>query len=180
MKKLSVALLVMALGAGVAYASSLTVPWFVDNSGPAANFPPLPGKGGGVSGIVFLHNNKTTTVTCSIQYFSENGINLGPPSNNSFTINPSSTIAFRPVADDPNSVGGGQEAVSGRAVPNRPSNNATEIAAGGAKKNGSLVVSWFGDGGDVQGIYQQGQVVVQPDSPIGKAFIWGTLLPPGV
>ena len=139
MKKLLVVTLAVSF-AGIAFASTLGVPWFID-TGPVAN--KLPPATKGVVGTVFLHNNKTSDLVCSIEYFTQAGNPVGPAApNNTFVIKPSASLAFRPVADDPDSVPGGQEATdAGQLVPNRPMG--TEGGNDG-KANGSLVVTWLG------------------------------------
>ena len=167
MKKLTIVALALMV-AGVAFASSLNVPWFVDNSAAASKFPPV---SPGVSGIVYLHNNKTETITCSIAYYSQEGVSLGPAApGNTFVIAANASIAFRPVAYDPDSVTGGQEAVdAGLLVPDRPTVD--------GKKNGSLVVTWLGEATDVQGIYTMNQYAGGINA--GKLVSYAYLLPPG-
>jgi len=175
MKKMIVVAVLIA--AGVAFASSLSVPWFVDTGSNGAGFPPT--NGTGVQGIVYLHNNLTSDMTCAIAYYSGTGMSLGPAApDNTFTIPANSTVAFRPVADDPSTVGGGQESAVALAVPNRPILG-TDVGDGsGAKKNGSLVVAWVGGAGDVQGLIVESTNV--DGSPSGRLLQYGTLLPPGV
>jgi len=63
MKKLGFLAMMVALG-GVAFASSLAIPWFIDNAPVACNNPPnLPG---GEMGIVTLKSNVDHVVTCAI------------------------------------------------------------------------------------------------------------------
>ena len=153
MKKLLVVTLALSI-AGMAAASTLAVPWFVDNSAAAAKFPP---EAPGTMGIVYLHNNKTAVLTCSIEYFTQGGVSVGPAApDNTFVIQPQASLAFRPVASDPASDAGGQEATdAGWLVPDRP----LDGVGNDGKKNGSLVVTWLGDGTDVQGVYIQEQYV---------------------
>jgi len=158
MKKLGFVAMVLALGAGVAFASSLGIPWFVDNAAVATGWPPATGN----TTIVFLHNNLDEQVECQIQYYNQEGTSLGPATDNTFYIPANSTMMFRPVADDP--VPNGQESVSGALVPNRPRVTDT-------KKNGSAVIRWFGDSTDVQGMVAVG-------GP--GAFSYAHLLPPGL
>ena len=188
MKKL-MALTVLAI-AGVAFASSLSVPWFVDNAGSAAYFPPLPGMGGGVSSLVYLHNNEAAELVCSITYITQTGVVIGPYApDNTFIIPAMATLAFRPVANDPNTVQGGQESPEAQAIPNRPSGTA---GGNDGFKNGALFVQWVkgdlpGQGtlgaGSVQGFVVTSQYV--PANRAGSTQTagfahWGTLLPPGV
>ena len=141
-KALFVAVLLVA-GTGVAFASSLGLPWFVDNAGTGI---PLNGVAG-VLGLVFLNNGTSDELTASIAYYNQEGVPLPIAGSTTFTIQGQASIAFRPVADDPVS-GGGQEGEEGNAVPDRPRDIDT-------KKNGSLVITWAGDPSDVTGTYQQ-------------------------
>ena len=174
MKKLgfmTVALMV----AGFAFASSLSVPWFVDAPMTGAGFPPTKQ---GTEAVVYLHNNLGTALTCSIDYYTNTGFKLPFADGvaNTFTIRPRATIAFRPNAKDPSSVNGGQEADdAGMLVPDRPS---VSSISGGTKANGSIVVSWVGSSSDVQGIILQAQNV---DGGSNSRLVeYGTLLPSGV
>ena len=172
MKKLLVVMVAVAVGASFAFASTLSVPWFVD-TGPAAN--KLPPVTKGVTGLIYLHNNKASTITCSIAYFTQTGVGIGPAApNNTFTISANASVAFRPGVDDPDTVGGGQESAVALAIPNRP--GGTEGGNDG-KKNGSCVVTWLGVGTDVQGVYLQEQL---PGTAASTNWVaYGHLLPPG-
>ena len=174
MKKALVVMMALTVG-GLAFASTLSVPWFVDTAPAAAKFPP---RVNGVTGIVFLHNNTVTPKLCSIEYFTQTGTGIGPESpDNTFIIAPQASLAFRPVASDPDSVGGGQEAVdAGWLVPDRPMGT---TGGNDNKANGSLVITWLGENTDVQGVYIMNQYVVQPDSAAGKLVSYAHLLPPG-
>ncbi len=174
MKKLMVIALAVAVG-GIAFASSLSVPWFID-LGPVANkLPPL---NDGSVGLVYLHNNLSEQVTCSIEYFTAAGNSVGPAApNNTFVIAPKASIGFRPVASDPNSAPGGQENVdAGWLVPDRPLD--TTIPGNDGKGNGSLVVTWLGGPNDVQGVYTYQQTITRSGEP--RMISFGHLLPPGV
>ena len=174
MKKVLVVLMALTLGAGFAFASSLSVPWFVD-TGPAAN--KLPPATAGVTALVYLHNNLASEITCSIAYFTATGVPIGPAApNNTFVIAANASLAFRPVASDPASAAGGQENPdSGWLVPDRPMGTA---GGNDDKKNGSLVVEWLGGAGDVQGVYLQEQL---PGTAASTNWVvYGHLLPPGV
>lgn len=186
MKKLLVVTLALSF-AGIAFASSLSVPWFID-TGPAAN--KLPPVTGGVTGLVYLNNGSpagSDPLVCSIEYFTQDGISVGPAApNNTFEIAPKASIAFRPVASDPASVAGGQEAeLAGWLVPDRPGDgtgtaDALYPAEGSNdnKKNGSLVVTWVGESTLVGGIYSQMQYVGGGEN-IGKLTSIAHLLPSG-
>jgi hypothetical protein len=155
MKKMSV-VLIMLLGS-IAFASSVSIPWYVDNAPANTGLPPT---SDGALSIIFLKSTVNHILTCEIAYYNADGVPLGPQSpNNTFTINPLSAVGFRPVCDDPilgltspagvTGTNGGQEGVSGVVIPNRPrSANATTAIPGSTvidvKKNGSITISWFG------------------------------------
>jgi len=159
MKKALIVAVLLVAGTGVAFASSLGLPWFVDNADNAVSLSNV----GGVLGLVFLHNNLSSDITASVAYFSQDGNPLPIAGSTTFNISANASIAFRPVADDPES-GGGQEGLEGALVPNRPRDV-------DPKKNGSLVITWAGDPTDIQGAYQQYRNQNQALS---------FLLPPGV
>lgn len=191
MKKLGFLAAAAVVGTTVAFASSLNVPWFVDNA-PAGN--DIPGLAEGVTGIVYLKSTVTTPLVCSIEYFSQDGFALGPASNfslasqsNTFTLAPNSSIAFRPVAYDPaSSIPGGQESDVAAAVPDRPKTgvNTTINPAGtnDGKSNGSLTISWSGNPTDVQGtfVYYQTFIPASGDARFPTTMSYGHLLPGGV
>ncbi len=157
MKKLSV-VAIMLVGS-MAFAASLSIPWYVDNA-PVGNG--LPPTGNGSLSLIYLKSTVDTVLTCEIAYYNENGVYLGPAApNNTFTIQPKAALGFRPVATDGNlTVAGGtaagQEGAAGYAVPNRPRGaDATTPITGttilDTKKNGSITIQWAGSATDVQG-----------------------------
>lgn len=163
MKKLGLILTVMVALAGVAYASSLAIPWFVDNAPAGAGWPPSTKN----TTLIFLKNNTDDVLTAEITYFSADGVNLGPefPAN-TFEINPKASVAFRPVVEDPNGtlpggLPGGQESAAGIAIPDRPSDD--------GRPNGSATVSWTGGPTDLQGML----------ATTSLALSYAHLLPPG-
>ncbi|NLN92995.1 MAG: hypothetical protein GX130_06800 [Candidatus Hydrogenedens sp.] len=163
MKKMTMVMVAMAMVAGIAFASSLSIPWFVDNAPVGASWPPYQG----MMTLVYLKSNVDEVLTCEITYYSEDGIKLGPEyPDNTFTINPMSSVAFRPVAEDPlMDLGGhddGIEGAQGVAVPDRPRDE-------DPKKNGSATISWTGGPNDVQGMV----------ATTSGAFSYAHLLPPG-
>lgn len=200
MKKLGLIAMVAVFGVSVAFGASLSVPWYVDNADAAAGVPPTVR----VTALVYLKSNVEDTLTLSIEYFNEDGAFLGPPApNNTFTIAPNSALAFRPVAEDPNTRiesdgqggyipttdpdgindanAGGQEGLQGVVVPDRPRGDdlpGSDDGSGGlvsdSSKNGSITVTWQGEPTDVQGTVQQFQT-----TPDGKSFSFAYLLPPG-
>ena len=144
MKKLTIIAVVIAVGVTGAFASSLKVPWFNDNA-PAGNG--VPGTENGVTGLVTLTSNSDIVEVCAITYYNAAGDDLGPAGpNNTFTIAPFSSLAFRPVADDPGTAPGGQEGPQGVLVPNRP-----RVVGVDTKKNGGLKVEWVGGSSLIQG-----------------------------
>ena len=154
-------------GAAAVTANSICVPWYVDNAGTAVRVPPVDGK---TTSLVYLHNNRDELLACTIEYYTQDGVFVGPASpQNQFTIAANTSIAFRPVADDPATVLGGQEAIQGRAVPNRP------LGTGNGndnKRNGSIVIRWNGAPTDVQGFCASygntaGSAQVTPENPLG-------------
>jgi len=185
MKKLGIIAATLAMCTGIAYASSLAVPWYVDTA-PVANG--VPGKAAGVTGSVILKSNRTDTVICTITYYSPEGDELGPyPPNNTFAIDPLSAISFRPVVTDPSTTPGGQESATGVLVPNRPRSvdNVTPIPGTNppvidTKRNGSITISWSGSDTDVQGIVTYFQTATDVNTGATVTMSYGTLLPPGV
>ena len=191
MKKLGFLALAAVVGTSVAFASSLSIPWFVDNA-PAANF--IPGQVSGVTGIVYIKSNVSYNLTCTIEYFSQDGAPLGPANNatladtnNSFVVAPFSSIAFRPATDDPAATPGGQESVIANAIPDRPATGVNAVLAqpghvNDGKRNGSLTISWTGNPTDVQGtfVYYQTFIPASGDSRFPTTISYGHLLPNGV
>lgn len=155
MKKLSLVLAIaMVVGVGIAYASSIAVPWFVDNAPSAAGLPPS----SGVMTIIYLKNNTEEDIVAEISYTSANGTTLDDPATpeneaeypyNTFVIPAKSTQGFRPVADDPPP--SGQESLAANAVPDRPRYTDVNDSSTG-QKNGSATISWQGAATDVQGM----------------------------
>lgn len=173
MKKLSIVAVALVLGAGIAYASSLAIPWFVDNAPTPTAYPPV----GGTLGLIYLKNNLDTPVIADIVYVNQEGQVLGPFENNTFEIPALATVAFRPTMDDPVAAGG-QESEVARLVPNRPRSEGgapipgTDPPLVDARKNGSATISWIGGDKDIQGM------IVQVGGT-GGALSYAHLLPPG-
>ncbi|MBI3118268.1 MAG: hypothetical protein HYZ00_06265 [Candidatus Hydrogenedentes bacterium] len=205
MKKYAIAAVVMMLGASLAFAASLNVPLFVDNAGIAEFVPNI--TGAGVTGVVTLKNNKSTDIECAIQYYNLAGDLLGPfGADSTFEIRANSSLAFRPVAEDPAKgitgptgvVGqnGGQEGAQGVLVPDRPRSvdSTTPIPGAGVidtAKNGSIVITWVGDDTDVQGTAGYFQTTHSRETAATSdtgadttdqvvTFSYTHLLPPGV
>ena len=146
-----------------------SVPWYVDNAGPAQGIPPRDGR---ATSIVYLHNNRNHEITGLIQYFTEAGVFIGPDTDKLFIIPPNASLAFRPVADDPATVVGGQEGALGLTVPNRPLSTEN---GNDNKKNGSIRVNWLGHPNDVQGV-----VATYSYKETGGSFASSTTLPPAM
>mgnify|MGYP001118781944 CR=1 FL=1 len=166
MKKLSMVAVALMVLAGVAYASSIGVPWFIDNSSAASGYPPA----SGITTLIYLKNNTAEDIECDITYFSPNGTNLteGASAPTAFVVPASSTVGFRPVAYDPATVTNGQESATGVLVPDRPryvSEDATSNL-----KNGAAVIEWNGGANDIQGMVATLGV---------NGFAYAHLLPPG-
>ena len=169
MKKLAITACAAVLGAGVAFASSLSVPWFVDNA-PAGN--KVPGINQGVTGIVTLKNNTPDTMTLQISYYAADGTYLGPNApGNTFSIVGNSSAAFRPNKVDPGTSVGGQEGAQGVLIPDRPNTD--------GKDNGAISVQWVGDPTDVQGIVTYFQTVKDPLRGNYATVSYGHQLPEG-
>ena len=162
------------LGAGLAYASTLGVPWFVDNAATGIN-PPLDKT----LGILFIHNNHSEDVEVTVAYYTSVGDYIGPDFNNTFVIDANSSLGFRPVEDDP-----AVESAAALAVPNRPrTTDPPSNTNNDNKKNGSMVFSWLGDPGYLSGYYalQKGVIADRgPSDPeqLYKLIGYGHLLPP--
>ena len=193
MKKLAILGLVLAVGTGVAFASSIGVPWFVDNQAENAGNP---ATSSGTTGIITLKNMTDTQKTLEIAYYNAAGEFLGPLApNNTFTVDAFSSLAFRPVATDPGkgvvdprdslaeTLGGGTEGGQGVLVPNRPRSPdaSTPVYVGGpidSKKNGSAVISWTGGPGDINGMTSSFNMLIEGSAKTTMSF--GHLLPAGV
>ena len=148
MKKMAIMALVLTMGfmVGVeANAATVGIPWFVDTAGTGVR---IPATDGGVTTLVYLNSSAAVDTTCMITYYSQDGVDIGPLTNNTFVIPAKSTVAFRPVADDPASVTGGQESEVARLVPNRPLGTA---GGNDNKKNGSASVQYDDANGKITG-----------------------------
>ena len=199
MKKL--VMVTVLLVAGVAFASSLSVPWFVDtfNFGTVTDYtnvgyPPINARSLTIEGFVYVHNTTDADKLCYIEYYSKLGDFRGPAyPNNTFIIGAMSTVSFRPNAIDPadgvtNAPGGvlglpnGQEDAVGVLVPTWPKPVITERYGPGGmydNANGSLVVRWAGVATDVQGNYIE-LWGVDPAGAGARMNAFAALIPAGV
>ena len=162
MKKLGIVAIALVIGTSMAVASSISVPWFIDNA-PEANR--VPGINPGVMTLITLKSQVGgDPLVCSIEYFSSEGVALGAKNpdpalaalgQNTFTIAPFSALQFRPIQIDPSAVttdprtgalgqSGGQEGAQGVLVPDRPMDVDT-------RTNGSATISWVGEASYVGG-----------------------------
>ena len=187
MKKASF-VLIMLVGS-IAFASSLSIPWYVDNAPVDNGLPPT--KDGGLS-LIYLKSTVNRVLTCEIAYYNEGGAFLGPqPGYNTFTIEPLAALGFRPVADDPilgltgltgaTGTTQGQEGKAGVLVPNRPRSANSTMAIPGTtvidiKKNGSITISWSGIGAEATDL-QGSQMAWAKGGTTVVSF--SHLLPPG-
>ena len=188
MKKFLVVSAFVLVTAGIAFASSMSVPFFADFAPTDTGSPPAFGQ----VTLIYLKSNVPDVVTCEIIYYNGGGDVLGPFSpDNSFTIAPYSGLAFRPVAMDPDSAttieypagsgtfvgpyAAGFEGAQGVAVPDRPRSvdDVTPIPGTSVidmRKNGSCTISWVGGPSDVQGY----MTAINANN-----YAFGYLLPPG-
>ena len=174
MKKVLV--IALMLGAGLAYASSLGVPWFVDNA-PTGVHPPTSAK---AEGYIYLHNNHSEALEVTVAYYSAVGDYVGPDYDNTFIIQPNASLAYRPVQYDT-----AFESAEAILIPDRPrytyppSNTNHD-----GKKNGSVVYTWLGDSSYMSGAYWLCQIGATNASSTDSTeqFVYmgyGHLLPPG-
>jgi len=155
MKKVMLVALMMV--ATVAFASSISIPYFVDNAPAGSKFPPNAGANAtslGQTCVVYLHNNQDSVVTCSIDYFNADGTSAPYAAgvSNTFTLPPLATIPFRPVMTDPagslpGGIPGGLEFAEGLLIPNKPNDTTSPW-----DNNGSAVVRWVGAKTKVNGV----------------------------
>ena len=132
MKKLVFLGAVTVMAAGVALASSLNVPFFLDNG--TNEFPPATGT----AGFIGLHNNTDDLIICEVNYINPDGT-TSTPADNTFVLPANASISWRPCTDAP------AEGPEGSAVPNKA----------GLPKAGSAVISWEGGPNDIQGRYAE-------------------------
>jgi hypothetical protein len=194
MKKLGVLAAMACVGTTVAFASTISIPWFVDNA-PVGN--KIPGVAKGVTGIVTLKSNRDIDLTCEIFYFTQSGVSIGPggnatlaDSNNTFTLPARASLAFRPSVNDPDTSPGGQESPAGVLVPDRPATGIGNLPDGtpetvtnmnDGKQNGSITIRWTGAAEDVQGTfaYYQTFIPASGDTRFQATMSYAHLLPPG-
>ena len=172
MKKLGFFAVMLMVGASVAFASSISVPWYIDNAANGTAMDPDPGK---TASLIYLKNNASEATTCWISYNSQDGTWLGPDPNagdvTTFVIAPNATMLFRPVAvNDSDFANGGQEgATTGALVPDRPRTVDTKF-------NGSITIRFMGGATAVQGELTAN---FKPSSAGAQLTTYAYLLPPG-
>ncbi len=153
MKKFLVTGLVLVLGAGVAMAVSLNVPFFLDNGGNLVGSTPDTGS----AGFIGIKNTTGAAIVVRVDYASvvAGAIVIEDNTANTFELAANASISFRPVATD------GAEG-AGSIVTNMQSGNVA----------GSASIIWTtGTNTDIQGRY------VSVDQN-GDTYAY--LLPPGV
>lgn len=194
MKKLGIMAAMACVGTTVAFASTLSIPWFVDNA-PIGN--KIPGVAKGVTGVVTLKSNVDTDLTCEIFYFTQSGVAIGPGGNasiadptNTFILPARASLAFRPSVVDPDTATGGQESPAGVLVPDRPATGIGNLPDGSpenpanmndGKMNGSITIRWTGTAEDVQGTFAYYQTFIpnSGDTRFQTTMSYAHLLPPG-
>lgn len=167
MKKMVILALVLTMGFMVgmeASAATIGVPWFVDNAGAARRIPPTDGA---TTTLIYLNNGSASDLTCMIAYYTQDGVAIGPFTNNTFVVPALSTVAFRPVADDPATVAGGQEAEIARLVPNRPLGT---TGGNDNKKNGSIQVQYDNTNGNITGKAESFQHSIADPADSSKGY----------
>ena len=155
MKKFAIFAGVIMLGAGVAFASSLNVPFFLDRAPADGIFPPTTQE----QSFIALHNNLSVDLEVEIDYYDagqDGTVDQQTPTNNTFLLPANATFSFRPVRDDPT-----VEGVNAAGVPNMP----------GGETAGSAIITWVGGPNDIQGR------MVQINANNDSAFAY--LLPTG-
>ena len=169
MKKVLVVALMLV--AGLAYAGSLAVPWFVDSAPGTDGNPP---QGNGVAGSIYLNNTSTEELEVTIEYFTAVGDSIGPATFNTFVIAPKASLGFRPVQD-------GGESIEAAKIPNRPMST---VPPNDNKKNGSCTMTWAepAGGGGLVGAYFMNQIATRATSATDPTAIYtlggyGHLLP---
>ena len=168
MKRLAVVAVMLMVGASIAFASSLACPWYVDNAPINVGTSP---PANNTQTLVYLKNNKSSVIECSIAYYSQSGMFLGPldPKLATFRINPNAAVIFRPVVKDNAVAQGGQEDDEGAKVPDRPRDVET-------KKNGTFTVRFQGAPTDLQGAVTG---YTTPTTAGAQSTTFAFLLPPG-
>ena len=162
MKKVLV--IALMLGAGFAYASSIGVPWFVDNAATGVA-PPAAAK---AMSIVYIHSNATEALEVTISYYTQLGYFVGPTTGNTFIINPQSSLAFRPVQHDTI-----YESSAALLIANRPRfTYPPSTTLNDNKRNGSCVFTWNGDSSLLSGAYWLCQTGSMPTSSTDPTVIY--------
>lgn len=146
MKKIAIFAVVLVLGTGVAFASSLNVPFFLDNAAPLGGS--LAPSSGSVT-FIGIKNTTSSDIVITLTYFVRNN---DPNDSGFITTDPATAIlsanqglGWRPGSDDPGIEG------AGNAIPDIVS---AEAALGGAASlnvAGSATITWEGDPSDIIG-----------------------------
>lgn len=151
MKKLAIIASVLVLGATVAMASSLSIPFFRDTGTNLSGGVPT----SGFAGFIGIRNNTTRDIVVQVVYnalVNNAFVNSAPAT---FLLQANASVSWRPVANDP-AEGAGQS------VPNMTLGSTA----------GAATLSWTGGSAtDIQGRYVEIG---------GGGFSFAYLLPPGV
>jgi len=129
MKKSLVVAVALLLGISVAYAGTLSVPFFRDRVG-VSDLP---------AGWIGIKNQTTSDIVVAIKYTRANGQDRTPAAN-TFLLQAQQAVSYRPVCDDSATEG------PGAAVPNMTMQS-------GDNGNGSVTYTWVGGNGDIVGRY---------------------------
>lgn len=142
MKKFALIAMIGLVASSVAFAASLSVPFFNDRAGEDGNLRPADASGSftGAAAYVGLKNQTNAPIVITLQYF-QGGTEYTPTAN-TWEIPANDTITFRPWATD---------AITENiwsAVPDMVNiDNLSQQIFG----IGALTVSWIGESTDVQG-----------------------------
>jgi hypothetical protein len=159
-KKFALIAGVAVLGVGIAFAGTVSVPFFLDRAPNDGQFPPTARE----ASFIALHNNLSVDLEVAVDYYDagqDGTVEQQTPSpSNTFLLPANSTYSFRPIGNDATTE------VNASVVPNMP----------GGEKAGSAIVSW--DDADTGGVNEaavQGRLVEVGVTGNAHSF----LLPPG-
>jgi hypothetical protein len=131
MKKLLFVSVIALSFVGLAVASSLSVPFFLDNGSTGQIVPET-----GTASFIGLKNNTAAGITVTVTYRSNEGQDL-TPAENTFVLGSYVGTGYRPAVDDAASEGAGSE------IP--------DMVTTGGIQWGSALYQWAGSPYDIQG-----------------------------
>jgi PKD repeat protein len=143
----------------------LVVPFFLDSAPATGSFPPV----AGMQAFLGVKNMADYPVTCSVRYFSPDGVE-STPLENSFTLQAQQGVSWRPAvyepaveALEPPDMAGSHQAgsaiitatgpISGRVINMQPGGNQSAYLMGPVSDNRTLVVPFFLDNAPADGSY---------------------------